>query len=65
MFNSESYLCVIYVLFICIFCSCAFVFVMLHVICVNGHGVVMLSCTPWYRSCNIVKLIVCIILSNV
>ena len=50
---------------ICIFCSCVLIFVMLHVIHVNGHGVVMISCTPWYRSSNIVKLIVCIIVSNV
>ena len=55
------YLCVS----ICIFCSRVLIFVMLHVIHVNGHGVVMISCTPWYRSCSIVKLIVCIIVSNV
>ena len=50
---------------ICIFCSRVLISVMLHVIHVNGHGVVMISCTPWYRSCSIVKLIVCIIVSNV
>ena len=55
------YLCVS----ISIFCSCVLIFVMLHVIHVNGHGVVMTSCTPWYGSCSIVKLIVCIIVSNV
>ena len=61
VFNSKSYLCV----FICIFCSCVLIFVMLYVIHVNGHGIVMTSCTPWYCSCNIVKLIICIIVSNV
>ena len=50
---------------ICIFCSCVLIFVMLHVIHVNDHGVVMTSCTLWYHSCSIVKLIVCIIVSNV
>ena len=39
---------------ICIFIAVYFFF-MLSVIHVNGHGVVMTSCTPWYRSCNIVK----------
>ena len=61
VFNSKS-------LFVCIymyFCSCVLIFVMLYVIHVNGHGVVMISCTPWYRSCSIVKLIVFIIVSNV
>ena len=53
MFNSESYLYVFFNSFL------------LHIIRVNGHGVFMLSCTLWYRSCNIVKLIVCIIVSNV
>ena len=37
---------------------------MLSVIHVNGHGVVMTSCTPWYRSFNIVKYIVCSIVST-
>ena len=47
------------------FCSCVLNLVMLRVSHVNDHGVVMIFCTPWYRSCSIVKLNVCIVVSNV
>ena len=45
-------------------CSSVLIFVMLHVIYVNGHGVVMTSCTPWHHPCSNVKLIVCSIVSS-
>ena len=38
------------------FCSCVFDFVLLRVVHVNGCGVVMASCTPWYHPCSVVKL---------
>ena len=37
------------------FCSFVLIFVTLCVIRVNGYGVAMTPCTPWYRSCSIVK----------
>ena len=40
-------------------------FVLLRIIYVNGHGVVMTSCTPWYRYCSIVKLILCSLVTSV
>ena len=39
------------------FCSCVLIFVMLCVIHVDGHGVVMISCTPSYRRCSIANLV--------
>ena len=46
------------------FCSFVLISVILCAIHVNGHGVVMTSCTPWYRSCSSVKLIVLSMVSS-